>query len=573
NWYVDYQNGTNSNTGSTPVLAVKTIEYLVTNNFIQPNDTVLIIGQYNNPSYNPNFTYGGNSDRNNPHIWHGENTIKLNNLNGAPNQNITIKPFDTTTVLKGDGANIFRITNCSYLNIKGFEISGEVNQIPVSTAEGLLTDGLQFLYLAANTVDKHNPTLNEVLFRVAVGTTIQQVDTTGFPIIGTVTRPSYTDTRGLYISNSDHINISNNLIHLMPGGGLRVSESSYITIEENEIQNCSRRSYSGTHALVVTKAKPGTANMTDDTTYSIKVLRNIVRDNYNEVFSWVGTKDSITPRIDEGKGISLQRNNLAAWKSSNLRILVANNLCYWNGFSGAHSNDGWHIDFINNTCNMNSYTNTVTYANDQKGNNIGISAQGGDDIRIINNISVIDTDWGGFAISSGGTANLSVSDNLIFGTNGIPTQDPDVNAIDINTSISDPLFVNPITFNFALQQNSPAIGIANTLFSLENDLFDHLRDNFPDLGAIEYLAPLSIKHPDKAAIKVYPNPFQNTIAILSTADIHDEDIAIINILGQDMTKWVAVSYRKHEIQIDASKLPNGFYVIRAKNFTQLVNKQ
>ena len=172
-WYVDYSNGSNSNSGASHSSAVKTIDALFSGNKVKPSDTVFIIGQYNNPSYDPNFVYGGDNDRNNPHIWHQENTIRISGVNGQANKYITFKPYDTTTVLKGDGANILRITNSSYLRFEGLEIFGEVNHIPLSSAEGLKTDGMQFLYLADNTADVKHPTKSEVLYRIPVGTTVQ----------------------------------------------------------------------------------------------------------------------------------------------------------------------------------------------------------------------------------------------------------------------------------------------------------------------------------------------------------------------------------------------------------------
>ncbi len=493
-WYVDNQNGSNSNNGTSPDSAVHTVEYLLTNDLIQPQDTVFILGQYNNPSYDPSFNYGGDADRANPHIWHKENTIRINNLHGQENQYITFKPYDNSTIIKGDGANIIRMTNSSYISIDGFEIEGEVDNITLDEAEGVYTDGMQFLYLAAGTVDPLNPPIDSVLFRVNSGTTEAAIDAMTFPIIGSnLGRPSYIDTRGIYVSNSNHIELKNNKIHHMPGGGLRVSSSSYTNIYNNELYRCSARSYSGTHALVVTKAKEGEANTTDDAVYSIKIYQNYVHDNYNELFSWVGTKSFIVARIDEGKGISLQRNNLDPWINGNKRILVENNLCVWNGFSGVHSNTGYHIDFRHNTCYMNSYTNSVTYANTtQQGNNIGISCQGGSDIRVENNISVIDTDWNGFALSSGQTTNLVVKNNLIFGNNGTLTEDSDVTDVDVNTIIQDPLFVDAASQNFNLLFDSPAKNTSSLNFSPTIDYLGNNRDATPDRGAFEFIPVNSI---------------------------------------------------------------------------------
>jgi len=572
-WFVDNTNGNDSNSGTSVGSAVKTVDYLLLSNKVKPRDTVFIIGQYNNPSYDPNFVYGGNSDRNNPHIWHKENTIRINGLNGSPNKYITFKPYDANTVLKGDGANIVRITNSSYLRIEGFEIYGEGDHIPLSSAEGLITDGMQFLYLDANTVDEKHPTLNEVKFRVTVGTTIAQIAAATYPIIGSITRPSYIDTRGVYVSGCDHIELVNMEIHHTCGGGLRVSESSYVNIEGNDIHNCSMRSYSGTHALVVTKSKLGTANATDDPIYSITIQRNKVHHNYNEIFSWVGTKSFITPRIDEGKGISLQRNNLTTWKNGNKRIKVVNNVCYWNGFSGVHSNDGYHIDFINNTCYMNSYTNTVTYASQtQQGANIGISTQGGKDIRIANNISVVDTDWGGNAISSANTINLVVTDNIIFGINGIVNQDPDVVAVDVNTMVADPRFKNPSSFDFNLKVNSPAIDIANTAYAPSTDYFNKTRDSHPDLGAIEYDPTASVTNIDNANMRVYPNPCTDFIVIENAIDSTDE-IRIYNVLGMELSKLVSIKESGNKMIVNTANLPNGIYILQNKEFKYKIIKK
>ncbi|MDY7396810.1 hypothetical protein UMM65_16295 [Aureibaculum sp. 2210JD6-5] len=391
NYYVNKQSGINSNNGESPSKPFKTVEHAV--GFLSAGDTLLIMGTYTNNSYKSNYLFSGNI--NDQHIWHQENTIRINNLNGSKHKYITIKSYDDNTVLKGDGANILRTTNSSYIRIEGLEIYGEVEKIPLSTALEL-----QFLFR------KDGSTNSE--YRVPKGTTTAQVEqlysTEGsLPELGKVSRPSYTDTRGLYISKVHHIDLINNVIHHTPGNGFRVSDCDYINIIGNEVHNTSRKSYSGTHGLVVTNADSGIQGTEDTSTgYKIFILKNKVHHNYNEIYSWSPSKTLITPRIDEGKGISLQRNDIddnetpndksddTGWQHG--RFLIANNLCYWNGFSGLHSNTGLRMDFINNTAYMNSYTNTVTYANDQKGNNIGMSTSGNGstDIKFINNIIYID---------------------------------------------------------------------------------------------------------------------------------------------------------------------------------------
>ncbi len=541
-WYVSLGSGSNSNAGSSPSAPFKTVDYAV--NHLNPGDTLFIMGQYNNPSYDPDYSYGGNI--NDPHIWMDENSIKISGLHGSAGHYITIKPYDENTVIKGDGNNIIRITNSSYLQIIGLNIFGEVDHIPLSTAKAL-----QFLY--------KDPVTGEVLYRVPPGTPDSQVGDMTFPVLGSVQRPSYTDTRGMYLSDVDHINISNNTIHHTPGGGLRVAFCEYIDITDNEIHDCSRKSYSGTHGLVVTKVYSN--NSTDD--YKINILRNEVHHNYNEIYSWSPKKTFINPHIDEGKGISLQRNAENNWKHG--RFLVANNLCYWNGYSGVHTNTGKRMDFINNTCFYNSYTNTITYADgEQTGKNIGISTQSSEDVRIINNIIYIDNGWGGYPISAANTSGLQVEDNMIFGDNGPLSQDQDVVVIQVNTTIADPLFLEPDEMDFHLQESSPAIGIANKEFAPVNDFYSNVRDTTPDLGAIEYFKPTAVlEGKSERTFQIFPNPCSDKLYITSTSPI--TNIEIYTLSG----KKIACQYNTtNKFAISVSQLSTGIYLLKIDNHVE-----
>ncbi len=500
-WYVNQQTGLDSNNGQAPSTPFQLFDAAL--NLVSEGDTIFIMGTYANPSYDPNYEYTNAHD---PHLWHGENSIKINNLHGSPANYITIKAFDGNAVLKGDGANIFRVQNSSYLRIENLEIKGEVSNIDIDTA-----NHLQFVYIDAdNVVDPLDPTAAEIQYRdqdcISNCTPGDVVDGEVYTDLSSmnVSRPSYIDTRALYLSNVQYIDILHNTIHDMPGGGLRVSDCEDILIEGNEIYACSRKSYSGTHGLVVTKA---TSTRTSDD-YRIKILRNKVHHNYNEQYSWSPAKTIITPHIDEGKGISLQRNQTTYnsdgsikvnWEAG--RILVANNLCYFNGFSGIHSNDGNRIDFINNTSYFNSYTKSITLGiTASNGGNIGISAQGGGDIRILNNISIIDVGLSKSAISSNLSAaeGLVVENNIIYGTTlsgvtGTINENSAVVAVQVNTQKTDPLFVDPVNFDFSLQASSPALGMADINTAPTTDYFEKSRDASPDLGAIEYFPVLPIE--------------------------------------------------------------------------------
>ena len=550
-WFVS-KGGSDANNGKSPANPFRTIDKAV--NKLNPGDTLFIMGEFTNDSFNPNYTYSGNI--NDPYIWHQENTIRINGLHGQSGAYITIKAYDENTVIKGDGANLFRMTNCSYIIIENLELYGQVEHIPLQTALDL-----QFLYREAGS--------NNTLYRVPPGTSDEEVADMTFPALNNVSRPSYTDTRGFYLSNVHHIKLLRNEVHHTGGNGFRVADGEYIDIIENEVHNTSRKSYSGTHGMVVTKTK-STDNFNG---YKVKILRNKVHHNYNEIYSWAPSKTFITPRIDEGKGISLQRNNTEGWVDGNGRILVQNNICYWNGFSGIHSNDGYRIDFINNTAYMNSYTNTVTYAGkEQKGNNIGISTQRGNDIKIINNISVIDTDWNGYALAASNSSGpLEVRNNVIFGTgNNNVRISGEIDAVDVATLKANPLFTNPGTFDFSLTENSPAIAYADAAYAPDTDFNGAERDSDPDAGALEYGATLAVENITLVSGSIYPNPFTDKFFL--KLEQTNMNIGLYDVLGRDFSNLITANTINSGIEIDATRLPQGRYILRVGNQGKMIVK-
>ena len=213
---------------------------------------------------------------------------------------------------------------------------------------------------------------------------------------------------------------------------------------------------------------------------------------------------------------------------------------------------------------MNSYTNTVTYANTtQQGKNIGISASGGDDIKMINNISVIDATWGGYAISTTPDIDtLEVENNVIYGVNDTLQFDSDVINTEVNTIIADPLFVDaPFTWNnssynfdFNVLSSSVVIDGANHNYAPITDYFGNNRDLSPDIGAIEFIEDVTNVVPisDKGNVSIYPNPGKDLIRISTNNLI--EEVKITNMNGQIVMK-------SNNEQIDISILKPGIYQV------------
>jgi hypothetical protein len=223
---------------------------------------------------------------------------------------------------------------------------------------------------------------------------------------------------------------------------------------------------------------------------------------------------------------------------------------------------------------MNSYTNTVTYANgSQQGNNIGISAQGGDYIKMINNISVVDASWNGFALSaSSGINNLVVKNNLIYGVNGTLNQDTDITNVHSGTVEADPKFVDALfnnhsisyDFDFHLQSNSPAKDTASPAEAPSVDFYGNLRsDGNPDRGAIEYLPTNDLQ--DNTALNmysVYPSPSFGKVYIKSNKPI--QSILLFSFTGRKIN----FTLNPNDNSINLKGLEKGLYFININGTTK-----
>ena len=467
---------------------------------LRPGDTLYLVGEISNPSFVEDFatTIYSSSNLQDPHLWHAENTLAISGVNGEPGKYITIRAGNNL-VIKGDGGNVVRIQNCRYLRLIGLNVEGHVsnNLFPLEVAIEL-----QFLFRYPYTTANVNIVGNEPNFtavdgagttwaydyRIPPETDVSDGETiTDLPLldgIDSFQRPSFPDTRGLYASNCHHLVIENCNIGYNPGTGLRVADSEYVDILDNEVHHNSLRASVGTHGLVPTKTRD---NLEDANagTYRMRILRNSVHNNKNGLYSWVQTKTIVTPHIDEGKGISLQRNNVF---TNGGRILVANNVAYNNGFSGVHSNDGMNIDFIGNT----AYNNSAAGRNAK---NIGISFSDCSDCKLVNNIAVIDTNRGGHPFSVK-EQPVVAKNNIAYGFPNAAdlNLDPDLNSAAYYSTDEDPLFVDAANGNFQLQTSSPAADNGDAEYALLAPLDkDSVERNAtsPDIGAFEIEAQTS----------------------------------------------------------------------------------
>ena len=436
--------------GLAPDAPFATVTYAATR--VSPGDTVALLpGIYTNPTY-------GNGD-----IWKEEETVRIEGLMGTVAKPVTIRALTPGSVLlKGDGTRIFQLRSSSHVVIRDLRIEGDVAGIPLEEARQY-----QFAYKDA---------AGEVRYRVPSGITDEQIRAlTNLPVLQFAQRPSRYTTDGLLVQGCSNVEVSGCVISYMPGTGLRFQGSDLFRAVGNTIHNCSRRSSVGNHGFTIHSA---TSVADGNEGYRIVVSGNRIHDNYNEIYSWSESKSFITPDIDEGKGLTIQKSTVADGNWVQGRMLLVNNLAWGNGFSGIHVNQADRIDIVHNTAFNNNRAG--------RGTNTGISAEGSG-IRVLNNIAVSVNGFGGNAISASNAPGLVVEKNLVSGSLNSTANSAAVNLQTLPQSAVDGLFEDAQQSDFRLRAGSPAIGGALAAYAPERDVLGTVRDAAPDLGAHEFV--------------------------------------------------------------------------------------
>lgn len=430
--------------------------------------------------------------------------VRLNNINRTLSTKITIKAYTgETPILEGDGDNSFTIRNCSYISVEGLEIIGVVDRIPKQLA--WLYWGTYRYTSGGNTIYGDRKTdicaqygfspCSDIPPNVFVAGTTDYPTYKNLPNINSlnVERPNIFGGKGLLVQLSNHIDIIGCNIHHFPGGGLRATQSDYVTFKNNLVHHNTSRSSVGTHGLVI----EGLSDDSGDNSTGVKMLisGNTVYSNYNEIYSWVQSKTICTTEIDEGKGICLLRTspNLVPPSGFSGTIRVENNISYDNGKSGIHANDMDRAEIFNNTVYSNAHTNINDPSIASTGTNAGISVQSSTNITINNNIVVVPTGFTpalvALAKCQTGCETESLSNNLIYGGD---------NEYGTGSTTADPKFTNMAGNVVTLQSSSPAInqGTKVTGQFATTDFLGNTRDANPDIGAYEYQSVLPVEFLD-----------------------------------------------------------------------------
>jgi len=235
-----------------------------------------------------------------------------------------------------------------------------------------------------------------------------------------------------------HIEIVNNYVHDIPGGGIATDEADYITIEGNKVHDTASGIFANSGISIFHN------HNTDE---DVSTYKNIIRNNisYRNIPK---TKWILSKKWSDGNGIivddfrNTQKTKMDRYINYLGKTLIENNLTYENSGSGIHAYSADNIDIFNNT----AYNNNSEFLNWGQ-----IFVQDSDNSRIVNNILFAKT--GNIATPNYTKTNKNIiyKNNIFY--NGIVNDGKD----DPTNIVVDPVFVDVKTFDFSLQKTSPAV--------------------------------------------------------------------------------------------------------------------
>ena len=458
-YYIDTNIGAPARLNDTVAAIVKVLK---------PGDSVLFrSGVYTNA------TYGDGN------IWKdGQDIVlRINGAKGAPDAPITFAAAPgERVVLRFDGNGGVRVTNSSFVNLRGFEIEGPARRIAMKDA-------------LANQFAYRLPNDTRVYYRNPYVTLAKSVAAQGGY------KPNYYNSNGVMIgSGANHITIAGNAIHDAPGYGVSsLAGADYLTISGNTIFNNSWWS-GGAHGVSIQNVA------SSDAFDGVKILveGNVLHDNYNRLISWSLTKTApVTLAIDEGKGIQFQ-DSTAALGFAHGRIQVDDNLVVRSGNAGVSTNNVERATFVFNTLADNGYVNQLIaqgladpkLSAAYRVTDGGVRLQGGAGIGLYNTLIAQRAGLNAIEASQGMAAgDADVRSNMYSG--GVASNASGAPFAGGLRFVADPGFVDSAHDNYRLRASSPAVNAgANALSQgVKVDLAGNPRnDGRVDIGALEYVA-------------------------------------------------------------------------------------
>ena len=528
-WYVD-DNGSDTNAGNDMTTPYKSISKAVSS--WTTGDIIYVMdGTYRNSGY-------GNGEIDNGALV---NINKAGTLNGP----LVIRNYPGhTPKIEFDGSGGFVCGTGIHLEISGFEIQGPSQQITKEAAESYR--------LIQNTYYK------------GMGITVWAS------------------------GGGHHVTLHSNKVYDCPGSGVRINNSDYCILTNNEVYNCTLWTSSGSSAVVLAQSK----SFDNKEKIKMRITKNRVYDNLNKIHYFNHNYDCSNtsdygcpdfPNIIDGSGCYITRNNDRGTGENDENpngqytgyFYFANNIAYGNGINGLVVHKSDYSIVVNNTI----YNNGAVPLSEGRQAAGGIAINNSKEVRIYNNIS-----WTRFTTDYsyrvfGATSNIKGKNNISY--NG------QSNAGGVTSMINaNPGFVDESNFDFRLSANSAALdtGIANSgmlLFSGTTaaeytptfDFENNLRGvTLIDIGAYEsvdldgngtadHLENLSVDaFENTASTFVYPNPAKSTISVQGIS--RSDQITIFDARGKLYMSVGNLNILNGKGTLEIAHLPLGLYLIK-----------
>ncbi|MFA9392104.1 MAG: choice-of-anchor Q domain-containing protein [Prolixibacteraceae bacterium] len=387
-----------------------------------------------------------------------------------------------------------------------------------------------------------------------------------------------------------HIAIQNCYAHDCGQSGFQIWDCDFISIENNI---CTRNGW------LMPYAGSGISVYGGFNSDNTEGLHNIVRNNIcfnNDNGPETAMTDGNGIIIDDLKctqtGHDFTICSLDGY--NNVETLVEGNLCFDNGGRGIQVYLTENVTVRNNTCYLNS-------KRDSEGTWRGeIGVSNSDNLRMVNNIAVCNTDMG-FSLSASNSAfliaqygshstkNITFNNNLSFNISK-PTDKAFHNLVGAsavkqanNLFSTDPLFVNAsidsTSANFMLQEGSPAIDAGTMEYGkASTDLAGNARAmrTAIDLGCYEALGEtlqtgFHLLNKENQ-LNIYPNPSLDFLNIQLTTDkLVSFSVTVFSLDGKTELQPI-ISTTLME-RLDIRSLQPGMYILEVVlNHSQKLSK-
>jgi len=404
---------------------------------------------------------------------------------------------------------------------------------------------------------------------------------------------NYYKGRGITVwasGGGHHILFHSNKVYDCPGSGIRINNSDYCTITNNEVYNCTIWTSSGSSAIVLAQS----LSADEDLKIKMRITKNKVYDNLNKIHYFNSTYDCSNstdygcqdyPNIIDGSGCYITRNNDRGTgkpdENPNGQYIghfyFANNIAYGNGINGLVVHKSDYSIVMNNTI----YLNGAVPLSEGRQAAGGITVNNSVEVRIYNNISWVrlDTDYAYRVF--GTTSNVKGENNIMYNTE-LSNAGGLTNMLHV-----DPDFFDKDNFDFRLNENSPAVDagvLESNILSIPNDTsgynyipsFDFSNNSraltTSDIGAFEsvdlnnngladHLDQLAVEDTEpRLEIEVYPNPVEDTVTISGVKTANQ--IVICDLQGKQFMVIDTPKIDSNQIRINLRHLNPGLYVMK-----------